>query len=277
MQIDIGVIKERLGWHRGVGWGIATAFVAVLGWLITMQLPNELKTTSDNTKSAIAVDIARLEGKINNLTSLQTGAPVASALEKVFPAYEKNAALNPSVLVQRFKQAQNVVEIGFANSAPANPVQIGLVKLKIQSALDSHSLSPSLRDSGVTALVYVDAYGTFSREAIRGGRRPLISELTWDGAPIPSSEKQVEIVYDVNLENTVQDITYINWVNVGFKNVVVKYNGGPLYLGNVTFKDCTFEFGNDNVSQALLRKLKAVGDHPASVLMANNYSSLSGH
>jgi hypothetical protein len=38
-------------------------------------------------------------------------------------------------------------------------------------------------------------------------------------------------------------------LNIKFKNSEIIYDGGPLYLGDVTFENCILKFGNDAVSQ----------------------------
>ncbi len=50
------------------------------------------------------------------------------------------------------------------------------------------------------------------------------------------------LVENAKLDNVTQPIENVIWMNVDFVNSVVAYSGGPVFLENVRFKDCTFQF-----------------------------------
>jgi len=71
---------------------------------------------------------------------------------------------------------------------------------------------------------------------------------------LESPESRV-LVADSKIENLTQGIGGVTWVNVDFVDCVIRFNGEPAFLGNVTFRNCKFEFGNDPASRWLLAKL----------------------
>jgi hypothetical protein len=70
------------------------------------------------------------------------------------------------------------------------------------------------------------------------------------------NESQV-VVMNATIEGATQKLDAIVWLNVKFKNSQIIYSGGPLYLGDVTFENCQFQFGNDPESQKVLAQIKA--------------------
>jgi hypothetical protein len=90
-------------------------------------------------------------------------------------------------------------------------------------------------------------------------------------ATITQSREYYKEVYE---RCTSQDITGIKWIKTNFANVTVKYNGGELYLSGVTFKDCKYEFGNDERSRTVLSILRKEKAEPINLLISDNFSSL---
>jgi hypothetical protein len=43
------------------------------------------------------------------------------------------------------------------------------------------------------------------------------------------------------------------------------YSGGPLYLGDVTFENCQFQFGSGTESQKVLAQIKEMGKQPVTL------------
>ena len=63
-----------------------------------------------------------------------------------------------------------------------------------------------------------------------------------------------------------QKLGAIVWLNIKFKNSQIIYNGGPLYLGDVTFENCQFQFGIDPESQKVLAQIKAAENQPVTLV-----------
>jgi len=79
------------------------------------------------------------------------------------------------------------------------------------------------------------------------------------------NESQV-VIANATVEGAAQKLDAIVWLNIKFKNSKIIYNGGPLYLGDVTFENCLFQFGSDAESQKVLAQIRAARNQPVVVL-----------
>jgi hypothetical protein len=79
------------------------------------------------------------------------------------------------------------------------------------------------------------------------------------------NESQV-VVTNAIIEGATQKLDSIAWLNVKFKDSPIIYSGGPLYLGDVTFENCQFQFGNDAESQKALAQIRAAGNQPVTIV-----------
>jgi hypothetical protein len=77
------------------------------------------------------------------------------------------------------------------------------------------------------------------------------------------NESQV-VIMNATIEGAAQELDAIVWLNIKFKNSQIIYSGGPLYLGDVTFDNCQFQFGSDPESQKVLAQIKATGNQPVT-------------
>ncbi|MGC2231671.1 MAG: hypothetical protein WBA09_09205, partial [Candidatus Acidiferrum sp.] len=74
------------------------------------------------------------------------------------------------------------------------------------------------------------------------------------------------LFFHVSIQGLSQNLAKIAWLSVTFRAVIVKYTGEPLYLANVRFENCEFEFGNDPTSQRVLAEIKSQGDKAVSLV-----------
>jgi hypothetical protein len=74
------------------------------------------------------------------------------------------------------------------------------------------------------------------------------------------------LFFHVRIQGLNQNLAKIAWLSVTFQNSVLRYNGEPLYLVDVRFEGCKFEFGNDPTSQKVLREIKSQGDNSVSLV-----------
>ncbi len=74
------------------------------------------------------------------------------------------------------------------------------------------------------------------------------------------------LFFHVRIQGLNQNLAKIAWLSVTFQNSVVRYNGEPLYLVDVRFEGCKFEFGNDPTSQKVLSEIKSQGNNPVSLV-----------
>lgn len=79
------------------------------------------------------------------------------------------------------------------------------------------------------------------------------------------NESQV-VIMNATIEGAAQKLDAIVWLNVKFKNSQISYSGGPLYLGDVTFENCQFQFGSDPESQTVLAQIKEMGNQPVTLV-----------
>jgi hypothetical protein len=79
------------------------------------------------------------------------------------------------------------------------------------------------------------------------------------------NESQV-VVMNATIEGATQKLDAIVWLNIKFKNSQIIYNGGPLYLGDVAFENCQFQFGSDPESQKVSAQIKTIGNQPVTLV-----------
>jgi|SRR5882724_7544604 len=79
------------------------------------------------------------------------------------------------------------------------------------------------------------------------------------------NESQV-VIMNATIEGAAQKLDAIVWLKIKFKDSKIIYSGGPLYLGDVTFENCLFQFGSDADSQKVLAQIKAARNQPVTVL-----------
>jgi hypothetical protein len=95
--------------------------------------------------------------------------------------------------------------------------------------------------------------------AIAGGSA-ILSKMRargTDSAPhfLIASDQARVLVSEVAIEGLTQELGGVTWINVDFVNAIIRYNQKPTYLGNVSFKNCKFEFGSDAASTWLLDRI----------------------
>src|SRR6266404_888507 len=78
------------------------------------------------------------------------------------------------------------------------------------------------------------------------------------------NESQV-VVMNATIEGAAQKLDAIVWLKIKFKNSQIIYSSGPLYLGDVIFENCQFQFGSDAESQKVLAQIKE-GKQPVSLV-----------
>jgi|SRR5580692_11656 hypothetical protein len=85
--------------------------------------------------------------------------------------------------------------------------------------------------------------------------------------PFIATDNQSEVVVmNATISEARQKLDSIVWLRIVFQSSVIIYNGGPLYLGDVSFRDCDFQFGNDPESQKVLAQIKQAEDKPVTLV-----------
>lgn len=71
-------------------------------------------------------------------------------------------------------------------------------------------------------------------------------------------------VFEVTVSNLKQALDGIIWAEVIFDHCEITYNGAPILLKNVSFKDCHFSAGNV-LAQSVIETIRSYGDHPITL------------
>lgn len=199
----------------------------------------------------------------------------------VIPA-DKIATATINDLQDRFQKTVSTIENAVSSDVPVNPE--GLIPLQnfLRTSLETRTILPvALRTEGFQAYVYVRAYSTFSRNWQE--RKPysiihvLISGFGQAIVVNESARNQVLVYGSRIIDNGSQSLDWAQWIKTDFEGTKITYHGGDVYLADATFKNCTFEFGGDAASQALLHKLQESQSlqRPATALYAKSEPTLS--
>jgi hypothetical protein len=134
-----------------------------------------------------------------------------------------------------------------------------------------------LRDDGVAALVHVAALRYFAEEF------PRNPNVLIDGGNLKNAGTAIDVgtgsavVAETTIVNSGQTLDRIYWIRTIFENARIRYNGGPLFLAGVTFKNCRFDFAPSvsvEVRTALTGRGAPKAQKPVTLLVAGNFSSL---
>lgn len=283
-------IKTTLRWHARIGWTAIVAAVVTVGGLLTWYLPKELSSYPTKLQvqelsgklDALSTKVESLSGDLNKFMSLRIGG--------LIPNVEKAKKLTPEQLSASFHQANLLVDAALKSEVPADPELLIRSRTELRTVLNHVSLPAPVRHEGISTFGHLDAYAAFSQNTL--GKIPIVKEApplphqagkALFTATIPLTLGQFSVVdparqgialvlvpsdfhgnvlvYEVRLIGLTQDLTKVKWLNVEFVNSTIKYNGGPLYLENVTFQSCKLNFGTDeNSKKALAVILKAHGN-----------------
>jgi hypothetical protein len=74
-------------------------------------------------------------------------------------------------------------------------------------------------------------------------------------------------VFDVSASNLSQNLARIIWLGVSFERCAIKYHGGPLWMADVSFTECTFDFASTETAQAVLAEIRAHGRQPITLVI----------
>jgi len=266
-------------WTKRLAAALAALAVLTAGFLYLVR--SEL----ESGLSPIRVDLATqgtkidaLEKQVGKLSDQVRGIP-ASILRGLTPEPQALGRISPAELEQRFNQVSSFVQAALRKQVPMNPSDLTEVQKRLKEVLNSKLLPDSARTSGVSSLIHVSAYQSFNSE-LAAGRRPNV----FIGAYIEGAKEAIKfdspetaasiVVIDSTFKATGQDITGVKWFNVRFVDCTIRYNGGDLYLSDVTFQNCRFEFGRDAKSRHVYEFLERLSSGPKTLLVTHDFSSV---
>jgi hypothetical protein len=230
----------------------------------------------------IRLPIAAASFLIFDLMQVPVEAAVSERLRKITTG-------NPP-----FDKADKLIDSAIHNGISIDPSSIDPVTHKVAQALIASS-TPTAREAAASTLAGLEAYKAFSL-AFREGEENLImrnmSLAGPEGIPLDQhffwgisgtkERKEKVIVYNVQMKNLYQDLDWIKWIRVTFEDSAIIWGGEEIYLSEITFKNCRFQFlpvtidpGLDALAERLLQRLRSANNGPPlSVVIAKDYSSL---
>jgi hypothetical protein len=267
IEVEVGKIGERLGWHWKVGAGIAVVFSGLFVWLVNWYLPKEL----DNQRKQISAEI-----------KLAIGEVLAPALQKLVLPADKIPTALVNELQAHFQTATSTADNFISAGVPVNPSALVPLQRFIRTSLETRTTLPkAVRTEGLSAYIFVRGYSLFSQNWQEQEPYSII-HVTIAGfgkaIVVGESARNKVVVYNSKIMNNgSQELDWAEWIKTDFEGTKIVYHGGDVYLADVTFKNCTFDFGEDAASQALFRKLQESQSlqKPATVVYAKTEPTLS--
>ncbi len=244
---------------------------------------------------------------VNSLIDTKIDTKLNPAMEKVSTHLDKvNAQLDTKIdavigkigilsdRVSRLEGARGIVDIpalrkqfnkviaetksALDSEKPGEPIDIRKQMQAITATLVNVKMPADAVNEGVSALVHVAAFNYFTQEFPSHPPNLIMRQNTIiGGREAIHIGRDVSIISDGDvIRNSGQDLSGIYWIHTTFENSEIRYAGGPLYLADVTFKNCTFKFGDDPRSQEVKAALLGITkrNKPASMLLADDFSSL---
>jgi hypothetical protein len=272
-------IKSDLKWHWIVGGLVAAAYGIVLGWLFTFYIPNQI---SSKIPENLTERFAKLEQNVQNVQD-RINRLTPATLNDLIPT--PNVPPNSKNLTGQLRQASHVIDVALRARIPAAPESLAPLRMRIADILKSYKNDPRIRVAALSTDVRLEGYQVASTGLLNGLQpqtSPLSPEMslgsmaylsgftmncTYPTAHFLAAEKAPVVVFDVLVNICAQKLDGPRWINVDFKNSSIEYTGGPLYLADVTFVNCTFKFGDDINSRSALVAIRASNGAPVTLLI----------
>jgi hypothetical protein len=247
---------------------------------------------------------------VNSLIDTKIDTKLNPAMEKVSTHLDKvNAQLDTKIdavigkigilsdRVSRLEGARGIVDIpalrkqfnkviaetrsALDSEKPGEPIDIRKQMQAIAATLVNVKIPADAVNEGVSALVHVAAFNYFT-QAFPSHPPDLIihNSIMAGNKEGIHIEGSVSVIADnVTIRDSAQDLSGIYWIHATFENTEIRYSGGPLFLADTTFKNCTFKFGDDPRSQEVRAALLGLTKRnmAVSMLLANDFSSLRLH
>lgn len=244
-QIQTAVVNARLFWAT-LSVGGVYAYSPAPGRIIK-QLNNVQSIVEFTQKHKVDADptlTRRLQSQIEQ-----------NVTEKKFPQSAKLSAWEAIISLATYNNFEQL---------PGQNVSIG----GGETTIDPKSIQLGSDPSQVLHIIGNDSTLLFGPLGSFGvGTRPIVfSGINFIGSSNESSPLGIEgtttntLVQNAKLQNVVQPIDLVIWVNVEFENSTVVYHGKAVFLKNVRFKNCQFQFDpHADTSELQLRIANANG------------------
>jgi hypothetical protein len=216
----LSVLEERSNWHRNVGWGVASFLAAALLALVTWWIPRELNTARDSIKADVSSQLEPMKidmARISALLELKETKNVSEAIRRGVDFSKPKYA---------FVVVRAIAEQAKSDGILTKPEALIEVNDQIKRTVAN---SPELLSEAWAAqLALVDYRSSLlvNSQATKNASPELgFSGITVNGGTVTNGNQKLDGYH---------------WRNVTFINSHISYNGGPLFVDNVLFINCTF-------------------------------------
>jgi hypothetical protein len=245
VETGLAEIRSDLRWHLAIGGTIASLFLAALVGLLTWYLPKEL---------------ASQKMAITNELRLSIGQVLAPAIQRLVLPEDKLKGASVADLQARFQKTSLTIDSALSADIPVERASLVPLESFIRTALQTRELPKTVRAEGLSAFIHIAGYSTFSKNWMEGAPYSIINVTIGKfgtAIVIEESARNRVVVYNSRLfEIGAQNIAWAKWIKTSFEDMKITYYGGDVYLADVTFKNCTFDFDTDKQSLDLLAKLQ---------------------
>ena len=275
-------IRNDLAWHWKIGAGIVLLFIGAFGWLLSSYIPGKL---NDTVPADFKERFGKLEQNVGDMKE-QFNRLTPNSLKQLIAPNQ-----TPSALTANLKEASAVVDAALRVQLPSNPALLKPLRQQVGNIVAESSSNKQLHTAAMALAVRLDGYGNAS-DYLLTGSQPITTpdpngylvekpSFIISGGTIACSRGPVAhfmgwhtpqqaagiVVVDLHVEKCSQVLSGPQWINVTFDGATLEYNGGPLKLAGVIFKNCTFKFGNDPDSDQALASITASHNEPVSLLI----------
>ena len=294
-------IKSDLKWLRRVGWAIVGAFVAAFMWTLTFYIPDKITdkvaTIDNKIPTNFSERFAKMETNLQNMQD-RLNRLTPAALNDLIPS--PNSVMSPAMVTARLRKASRVVDVALKTEIPAAPESLAPLLRRVDDIRQRYSGNSQIRVAADSIGVRLAGYELVSRKILTGLPMntppetsqndqskgiPMFRLKTADyssftgGGTFSCSDRNLRFVeftqtdpatvlfMGIHIKTCAQRLDGPRWINVNFSGSDIEYNGGPLYLADVKFENCKFNFGSDPNSKAALATIIASKEAPVSLLI----------
>jgi hypothetical protein len=283
ISTQLSKIETHLFYHRLIAGMIFTVFAGAFVWTLSFYIPQKINdivpTNFKEDYGSLKQQIMDMQDRLNRLTP--------TSLDQLIPGSQTK--ISPRNIAARLQKASNVIDVALTSYIPASPGSLSPLLDRVQKIQESYGSDPIIRTEATSVAVQLSGYEIASHQILEGhipSNESPVDALLERGAtfigfsahcpPPPGNffrfrlgDETVRrvVAVDVQVYTCSQQLDGPKWINDKFHGSKIKYNGGSLYLADVIFDNCTFEFGNDPSSRAVLAKIMASNGKPVNILI----------
>jgi hypothetical protein len=268
--------------------GVLTVIWVALHYIIS----NEIRTALDEPKQQITEmkkDVAQLQEDTKSI-KIQLGNITPSSLNNlVVPPGTK---ISETDLTAQLRRASGLIDFALQARFPASPDAISPLLHRASLLRIAYKANPRILSEIDSTSVRLSGYAVASGQMLKG--QSLATVKPEVGAVIPPSgwtlanftadcdappgnfinfdtdtnpRRLLVVANDIHIIRCKQSLDGAKWIKDDFNGSLIRYRGGPLFLADVSFKNCTFDFGDDLRSQTALAAIKDSDGKPMSIVI----------